>query len=154
MVVYRVSPEDVESGVLVGDIEYPGFPASGAVVEGIKIADPALRVAFYSLLYDQKPDTPMRVFARDAAGNSARADFDFRVFPKAFKKSRIELDDKFLDRVVPAILEGTSEVTEEHAPAFLVIIAEFCKKNVEKIASFAKQTSGNALGGVVFHPHE
>ena len=155
MVVYRVSPEDVESGVLVGDIEYPGFPASGAVVEGIKIADPALRVAFYSLLYDQKPDTPMRVFARDAAGNSARADFDFRVFPKAFKKSRIELDDKFLDRVVPAILEGTSEVKPEgdNLAKFLVINSELRKKNAEKIASFAKQTSPEMLwGGVVFHP--
>ena len=155
MVVYRVSPEDVESGVRVGDIEYPGFPASGAVVEGIKIADPALRVAFYSLLYDQKPDTPMRVFARDAAGNSARADFDFRVFPKAFKKSRIELDDKFLDRVVPAILEGTSEVKPEGdtLAKFLVINSELRKKNAEKIASFAKQTSPEMLwGGVVFHP--
>jgi len=155
MVVYRVSPEDVESGVLVGDIEYPGFPASGAAVEGIKIADPALRVAFYSLLYDQKPDTPMRVFARDAAGNSARADFDFRVFPKAFKKSRIEIDDKLLDRIVPAILEGTSEVKPEgdNLAKFLVINSELRKKNAEKIASFAKQTSPEMLwGGVVFHP--
>ena len=97
----------------------------------------------------------MRVFARDAAGNSARADFDFRVFPKAFKKSRIELDDKFLDRVVPAILEGTSEVKPEGdtLAKFLVINSELRKKNAEKIASFAKQTSPEMLwGGVVFHP--
>ena len=38
--VYRVTPEDVDSGVLVGDVEYPGFPASGATVEGVKITDP------------------------------------------------------------------------------------------------------------------
>ena len=30
MVLYRVSPEDVESGVLVGNLEYPGYPATGA----------------------------------------------------------------------------------------------------------------------------
>jgi murein DD-endopeptidase MepM/ murein hydrolase activator NlpD len=155
MVVYRVSPEDVESGVLVGDIEYPGFPASGAVADGVKITDPGLRVAFYALLYDQPVNTPMRVFARDAAGNSARADFDFRVFPKAFKRSRIELDDKFLDRVVPAILEGTTEVKPEgdNLAKFLVINGELRKKNAAKIASFAKQTSPEMLwGGVVFHP--
>src|SRR5438034_567878 len=29
-VVYRATPEDVESGVKVGDISYPGYPASGA----------------------------------------------------------------------------------------------------------------------------
>jgi murein DD-endopeptidase MepM/ murein hydrolase activator NlpD len=155
MVLYRVSPEDVESGVVVGDVEYPGFPASGAVADGIKITDPGLRVAFYALLYDQPATTPMRVFARDAAGNTARADFDFRVFPKAFKKSRIDLDDKFLDRVVPAILEGTTEVKPDgdNLAKFLVINGELRKKNAEKIASFAKQTSPEMLwAGVVFHP--
>ena len=32
-VVYRATPEDVDSGVRVGDLSYPGFPAAGA---GIK----------------------------------------------------------------------------------------------------------------------
>ena len=29
-VVYRVTPEDVMSGVRVGDKQYPGYPAKGA----------------------------------------------------------------------------------------------------------------------------
>jgi murein DD-endopeptidase MepM/ murein hydrolase activator NlpD len=155
MVVYRVTPADVASGVLVGDVEYPGFPASGAALDGVKITDPAVRVAFYALLYDQDVNTPMRVFARDEAGNTARADFDYRTFPKPFKRSRIELDDRFLDRVVPAILEGTTDVKPEGdtLAKFLVINGELRKKNAEKIASFAKQTSPEMLwGGVVFHP--
>jgi murein DD-endopeptidase MepM/ murein hydrolase activator NlpD len=97
----------------------------------------------------------MRVFARDAAGNTARADFDSRTFPKPFKKSRIQLDDRFLDRVVPAILEGTTEVKPEGdtLEKFLVINGELRKKNAAKIASFAKQTSPEMLwDGVVFHP--
>ena len=39
---------DIASGVRVGDVEYPGFPAAGAGVEG---ADPAIKVAVFSLLY-------------------------------------------------------------------------------------------------------
>jgi murein DD-endopeptidase MepM/ murein hydrolase activator NlpD len=155
MVVYRVKPEDVESGVVVGDVEYPGFPASGATVEGVRINDPAVRVAFFALLYDQDVNTPMRVFARDPAGNTARADFDHRTFPKPFKKSRIELDDRFLDRVVPAILEGTTEVKPDGdtLTKFLAINGELRRKNAEKIASFAKQTAPELLWkGVVFHP--
>jgi len=155
MVVYRVSPEDVESGVLVGDVEYPGFPAAGASLDGAKIADPALRVAFFALLYDQDLNVPMRVFARDPAGNVARADFDHRTFPKPFKRSTIPIDDKFLDRVVPAILEGTTEVKPDGdtLAKFLVINGELRRKNAEKIASFAKQTSPELLWrGVVFHP--
>jgi len=155
MVVYRVTPDDGESGVLVGDIEYPGYPATGARAPGVSISDPSLRVAFFALLYDQSVNTPMHIFARDAAGNAARADFDFRTFPKPFKKSRIALDDKFLDRVVPAILEGTTEVKPEGdtLAKFLVINGELRRKNAEKIASMARQTSPEMLwGGVVFHP--
>ena len=155
MIVYRVTPNDVESGVLVGDVEYPGYPATGARGEGVSITDPSLRVAFYALLWDQDLHTPMRVFARDAAGNTARADFDFTAFPKPFKKSRIELDDKFLDRVVPAILEGTTEVKPDGdtIAKFLVINGELRRKNAAKIAAMVKETSPEMLwGGVVFHP--
>jgi murein DD-endopeptidase MepM/ murein hydrolase activator NlpD len=154
MVLYRVTPEDVESGVVVGDFEYPGYPATGAKAAGVAISDPALRVAFYSLLYDQDLNAPMHIYARDEAGNTARADFDFRSFPKPFKRSRIELDDKLLDRVVPAILEGTTEIRPEgdKLTKFLAINGELRRKNAEKIASMARQTSPEMLwGGVVFH---
>ena len=155
MVVYTATPPDVQSGVLVGDLEYPGYPASDAKVEGLTIKDPNARVAFFALRYDQDLNTPIRLFARDEAGNTARGDFDFRVFPKPFKKSRIELDDRFLDRVVPAILEETTEVKPEGSTIekFLVINGELRRKNTEKIVSFAKQTAAGILwGGAVFHP--
>ena len=155
MIVYRASPPDVQSGVRVGDYEYPGFPAAGATAEGVKIADAAVRVAFFSLLWDQDVNTPMYLFARDEAGNTARADFDYRVFPKPFKRSRIELDDRFLDRVVPSILEGTSDVNPQGdtLQKFLAINGELRRKNTAKIASFGRQTSPEMLWrGIVFHP--
>jgi murein DD-endopeptidase MepM/ murein hydrolase activator NlpD len=154
-VVYRVSPEDVRSGVVVGDIEYPGFPARSAGIPNITINDPALRIAFFALRYDQDLNTPIRLFARDEAGNVGRADFDFRVFPKPFKKSRIEVKDAFMDRVVPAILEGTREINPsgDNLQKFLAINGELRKKNNEKIASFASQTDPSILwNGDVFFP--
>ncbi len=154
-IVYRAMPEDVESGVLVGDVEYPGFPAAGLTLDGVRITDPATRVAFFALLYDQDLNTPMRLYARDPAGNTGRGDFDYRAFPKPFKKSRIPLDDSFLNRVVPAILEGTTEVKPEGdtLAKFLAINGELRRKNAEKIASFSAQTAPQLLwNGVVFHP--
>ena len=155
MAVYRVTPSDVTSGVLVGDVEYPGYPATGATVGGVRVSDPDLRVAFFALLHDQDLNTPIRLFARDEAGNTARGDFDYRSFPKPFKRSQIKLDDPFLERVVSAILEGTTEIKPEGntLAKFLVINGELRRKNAEKIASFASQTSPEILwGGVVFHP--
>src|SRR5262249_58339448 len=49
LVVYKATPPDVTSGVRVGDVEYPGFPASGAGAG----SDPAVKVAFFALLYHQ-----------------------------------------------------------------------------------------------------
>jgi murein DD-endopeptidase MepM/ murein hydrolase activator NlpD len=155
MVVYRISPNDVQSGVVVGNLEYPGYPATGVTVDGIKISDPGVRVAFFALLYDQPVDTPMHLFARDEAGNAARADFESRTFPKPARQSTIPLDDKFLDRVVPAILAGTTEIKPEGSTIdkFLAINGELRRKNAAKIASFAAQSAPELYWrGVVFHP--
>ena len=144
MVVYRATPPDVASGVRVGDVEYRGFPASGAGVAG---ADPALKVAFFALLYDQDLNTRIQAFARDEAGNEARASFVDNVFEKPFKKSRIELDDKFIDRVVPEILEHSPELKMpapsegDMLPAFLKINGELRRINADEIAAFAAKTS-------------
>ena len=155
MVVYKATPPDVESGIMVGDIKYPGYPASGAKMEGVNITDPAVKIAFIALRWDQDVNTPMYAYARDEAGNSARADFDRLTFPKPFKKSRIPLDDKFLERVVPAILDTTTEVNPQGTTLqkFLVLNGELRKKNAEKIASYVAQSAPEILwGGAVFHP--
>jgi len=155
MVVYRATPPDVESGVQVGDVLYPGYPAGGVKIEGVHIPDPAVKLAFIALRYDQDVNTPMFAYAKDEAGNSARADFDRLTFPKPFKKSRIELNDAFLDRVVPAILATTTEVAPQGAnlDKFLVLNGELRRKNAETIANYSKQSSPEMLwNGVVFHP--
>ena len=155
LVVYRVAPEGVASGVQVGDIEYPGFPATKLGVPGIQITDPSIRVAFFSLLYDQDLNTTIRLFARDEAGNSAIANFDYRVFPKPAKQSQIKLDDKFLQRVVPAILSSTTEVapTGSIIDQFKVINGDLRRRNAATIASYAAKTAPEMLWqGVVFHP--
>jgi murein DD-endopeptidase MepM/ murein hydrolase activator NlpD len=155
MVVYTVTPDDVISGVSVGGVEYPGFPASGATVDGVAISDPSARIAFFALRYDQDVDAPIKIFARDPAGNTATTEFDHRSFPKPFKNSKINVDDKFIEKVVPAILETTTEVKagSNNLESFLAVNGELRKKNAEKIASFASQTSPEMLWkGVTFHP--
>jgi murein DD-endopeptidase MepM/ murein hydrolase activator NlpD len=149
MVVYRTTPPDVESGVRVGEVTYRGFPASGAGVAG---ADPSLKVAFFALLHDQDLQTPIELYGKDAAGNQTRAAFDFRAFPKQFRRSTIAVDDRFFQRVVPDILAHSPELgTVEGAggpdllPAFLKVNGELRRLNAEKIASFAEKTAPEIL---------
>jgi murein DD-endopeptidase MepM/ murein hydrolase activator NlpD len=150
MVVYKATPSDVASGVRVGDVEYPGFPASGAGAEG---ADPSIKVAFFALLYNQPLNTPIVAFARDEAGNQAKATFVDNVFEKPFKKSRIEIDDKFINRVVPDIIEHSPELkmtappqdSPEMLAGFLRINGELRKINADQIAAMAAKTSPKRL---------
>jgi murein DD-endopeptidase MepM/ murein hydrolase activator NlpD len=137
-VVYRATPPDVASGVRVGEHTYPGFPGSAA-----GLSDPAVRVAFFALLADQDLATPVELFARDEAGNEATAVVDHRPFPKPFRRSRIEVDDRFLQRVVPAIATNTRDMqvdTGDLVQAFLRINGELRRKNAETIASLAGKT--------------
>jgi murein DD-endopeptidase MepM/ murein hydrolase activator NlpD len=115
-----------------------------------------MHVAFFALRYDQTLTTPMQLFARDATGEEATSAFDHLTFAKKpFKKSTIPLDDKFLDRVVPAILAGTTEVapTGSTVEKFVVINSELRKKNNDLIRSMAAKTAPTMLWGTeVFYP--
>jgi murein DD-endopeptidase MepM/ murein hydrolase activator NlpD len=146
MVVYRVRPPDVDSGVRVGDREYPGYPASGA---GIRTDDPGLRVAFFALLWDQDTGTPISLYARDEVGNEARGSFDYRVFPKTFRSSRISINDRFLQKVVPEILYNTPELQvadpTDLLASYLTINRDLRRQNNARIAAMVASTSPEIL---------
>jgi murein DD-endopeptidase MepM/ murein hydrolase activator NlpD len=101
----------------------------------------------FALRHDQDLETPIAVFARDRAGNEARASFVDKVFPKPFRQSRIELDDRFLNRVVPEILDHASDLNapSDRLQAFLAINGELRRKNAERIKTLTANTSPSML---------
>jgi murein DD-endopeptidase MepM/ murein hydrolase activator NlpD len=146
-VVYKSTPPDTVSGVRVGDQFYPGFPAAGA---GVPNADPSLKVAFFALLWSQDLNTTIELYARDEAGNEAVAGFDHRVFPKPMLRSRIELSDSFLEKVVTEILGHTPDLKsagqgEDRLASFLLINRELRQKNADQIIAIASHTSPSML---------
>ena len=152
-VVYRATPADVESGVRVGDDSYPGFPAGGVGIT----SDDALRVAFFAVLFDQAPNAPMLLYARDAAGNETATPLDHRVFPKPFSHSKIEIDDRFLERVVPAIAAAVPDLhlatgADQLLQSFLTINIDLRRRNNLTIAEQAKKTAPRMLWKDAFQP--
>ena len=149
LVVYRVTPPDAQSGVRVGERFFPGYPAAAAGVEG---ADDATRVALFALLHDQDLTTPMRVVARDLAGNEAAIQFDHRVFPKQFRRSSIQVGDRFLQQVVPAIVARSEEFRTLPLPPdaglleqYLAINGGLRRINGERIMALAAETEPELL---------
>lgn len=141
LVVYRVDPSSAASGVQVGDLRYPGYPAPGAAGDG------GLRVAFFALPYDQDLATPIELAAIDEAGNETRTPFEHRVFPKAFRRSRIELDRPFMQRVVSEIGERAGALpvpvvadADSLLRAFLYVNGDLRRANAAAIRNLAAQT--------------
>ncbi|HEY6359827.1 MAG TPA: M23 family metallopeptidase [Vicinamibacterales bacterium] len=146
LVVYRAIPADVASGVRVGDKTYPGFPATSA---GIK-SDASMRVAFFALLHDQDLNAPIRLFALDPAGNEAVAALDHRPFAKPFLRSKIEIDDRFLQHVVPQIAAAApamqlSTALDDQLNSFLKINGDLRRQNNQTIAELAEKTAPEML---------
>jgi murein DD-endopeptidase MepM/ murein hydrolase activator NlpD len=143
MVVYRASPADVASGVRVGDIEYPGH-----ALPGLQGGD--VKVAFFALLSEQDLNTPIAAFARDEAGNESTARFVDNVFPKPFKRSRIEIDDRFIERTVPDIIAHSPELKMQGPSGdpladFLKVNGDLRRSNADTIAALARQTAATKL---------
>jgi murein DD-endopeptidase MepM/ murein hydrolase activator NlpD len=141
-VVYRVSPNVEVSGVQVGGRFFPGYPAPSQPA-----GDKKLYFALFALQYDEAADAPMKVVARDAAGNEVTADFWHKVFPKKFRSRDIPLEDSFIQKVVPEITGRTPEIKNEGDPVqtFVKINSELRRKNHETIAKLASQSPGQFL---------
>ena len=150
-IVYRVEPGDADSGVRVGDRHYPGYPATGAGLDG----DDDLRVAFFALSHDQDLGTTIDLWARDPAGNESRADFNYRIFEQRFRRSRIQVRERFLRRVVPQIASRAPELADEKVDAgsdeanlldlYLFVNRDLRRLNGDTIAALAATTADSWL---------
>ncbi len=103
-VVYRVGASSVRDGVQAGDWFFPGFPLPGAGKED--------RFAFFAVPYDLSDSRKVRLFAEDDVSNRAELSVIDRFTPKPFAKDTIQLDDTFLQKVVPEIVSNDPEVKE------------------------------------------
>ena len=149
LILYHVTPPDAESGVRVGDRFFRGYPAAAA---GVDSTDETLRVALFALLHDQELDAPMRLYARDGAGNEAEITFDHRVFPQRFRRSRITISDGFLEQVVPDIVSRSESFKTLPLPPdagsleqYLAINGGLRRLNADRIQALAANTANTKL---------
>jgi murein DD-endopeptidase MepM/ murein hydrolase activator NlpD len=145
-VVMRATPDDVEAGVQVGDARYRFYPGSA-----VGLTDPALRVGFFALRHDQDINTRITAYARDVAGNEATTPVEHQPFVRKFVQSKIPIDQRFLDKVVPAIASNTPDLKvdtsspESLLKGFLEINGNLRKKNGDFIASLAAKSEPRML---------
>jgi len=103
------------------------------------------------LRHDQTVAERINAYARDSAGNEALVPLEHQPFVKKFVQSKIPIDQKFLDRVVPAIASNTPDLKvdtgspEGLLKGFLEINGNLRKKNGDYIASLAQKSQPRML---------
>ncbi len=121
-----------EAGVRVGQDTYRSFPIAGR----------AERLALFAYPWDLPIDTAPVVFAKNSAGTEATARFWFKIFSKKFRKRDLEIDDKFLDKVVNQIDPGGSG---DLLTRFLKINGEMRRRNNKTLADLRFKTAEKFL---------
>jgi murein DD-endopeptidase MepM/ murein hydrolase activator NlpD len=138
LVTYRVGDSAVRDGVRAGAWWFPGFPLPGAGKKD--------RFAFFAVPYDMaQPD--VRLVAEDAAGNTAEMGFIDKFFPKPFKSDNLEINDAFINKVVPEILSQSPEIKDRGNPLdnYLAINNELRQKNAQTLTSLARKSKPEFL---------
>ncbi len=137
--LYRVSEDAVVSGVQVGPHFFPGYLADAS--------DPDLRFALFAFAYYLPADTPVRLLARDAAGNEALSDVNHRLAAREFRNREIVLTESFLQKVVPEIVSRTSGVQDQGTliDTYFEINGRLRQENHDSIAELSKQSERQFL---------
>ena len=132
MVLLTPSGSWSEAGVRVGKVTYRSFPIAGSTQ----------RLALFAYPWDLPIDTVPVVFVKNSAGTEATARFWFKIFPKKFRKRDLDIDDKFLDKVVNQIDPGGSG---DLLTRFLKINGDMRRANNKTLADLRFKTAEKFL---------
>ncbi len=139
MVLFKVSPGAMASGVQVGDYFFPSWPVKESLSE--------TRLCLFAFPYNVDPKTPARIAARDDAGNEAVSNFTYRVFPKNFRTDSISVTDDFLARVVPPIMSQTPQLQDRGSllKNFLLINGHLREVAAQQLVAYSQKTGPRFL---------
>ncbi len=133
-VVYRLGEHAERDGVQSGGSFFPGSPLPGA--------GPSDRFALFAVPYDLTDAGAVRLIAEDDAGNQATTAFVEKFIPRPPKPDRIELDDRFLSKVVPEILAQSPELQDQGGllANYLQINGELRRRNAQTLIELAERS--------------
>ncbi|HUS06488.1 MAG TPA: M23 family metallopeptidase, partial [Bryobacteraceae bacterium] len=143
LVTFTVSGYWTEAGVRVGKYTFRSFPMPGKSGDTGQSA----RFSLFAYPWDLPADAVPMVYARNPSGTEVTGRFWYKVFPKKFRARDLDLDDKFLERVVSQIDPGG---TGDLITRFLRINGDMRRENTQTLAGLRLQTADKFLWGGPF----
>ncbi len=132
-----------DAGVRAGNYSAGTFPMPGEADNSNH------RFSLFPYPWDLAPDTVPVVFARNSAGMEVTGTFWFKVFPKRFRESTIQLNDRNMQKVVGELdPEGTGSLVDR----FVRLNREMRRSNAQTIYNLRTNTEKKILWSGPFIP--
>ncbi len=134
MVVYQTSSDAVESGVMVDEYTFYGFP----VGEGY-------HVCYFGVPPDVDTYPEVYLWSRDRAGNRSDARFNHRIRRRRFREERINISERFLKKILPYFSAELKNVTASDIDKFLKINRDLREQNARQLYLLRRNTAAERL---------
>jgi murein DD-endopeptidase MepM/ murein hydrolase activator NlpD len=143
LVVLDLGGNWTDAGVRVANYSAGTFPMPGEPDSSNH------RFSLFPFSWELSPDTVPVAFARNAAGTEVSTTFWTKVFPKKFRESNIELNDRELQKVVGELdPEGTGSLIDR----FVKLNREMRRANNQQIYDLRNNTEKRILWSGPFIP--
>jgi murein DD-endopeptidase MepM/ murein hydrolase activator NlpD len=144
--VYQTSQDAALSGVFVDDLFFPGYPAKDQAEKGV-------HHCYFAVPYDKASNPKIHLWARDKAGNEAKTSFYYLVIQKKFREDKIELSEKFLQKLLPYFSFYPLDSEDSDIKKFLKINNELRRENHQTLSQLKEKTGAEKLWDGVWLSH-
>lgn len=134
VVVYQTSSDAVESGVMVDEAPFYGYP----VGEGY-------HVCYFGVPPDADPYPEVYLWSRDRAGNRSDARFNHRIRERRLREERINISDRFLKEILPYFSTELKNVSGSDIDRFIMINRNLREQNARQFYRLCRNTSSERL---------
>ena len=122
LIIYRVSDDTQESGVLINDILFQGIPFNNDPHSGIYLC-------YFAFPCNVKKDTALYLWAKDMADNEIKKAFRYHIRQKRFRKDTIRISDRLLDAIITSFPPDIFGPGDSNIEKYLFINRTLRKEN-------------------------
>lgn len=138
LIIYRVSAETCESGILVNDLLFPGVPFMNDSQGGIQIC-------YFAFPCNFKKDTALYLWAKDKANNETKKPFFYHIRQKRFRVDKIKISDRLLDNIISFFPPDIFKPGDSNIEKYLFINRILRKENSAVLKDLCQSPSRESL---------
>jgi len=143
LVLYRTSRDTKVSGVKIGRYFFPGYKG--------QLPDPDAYIVFFAHPHDVPANERALLVTEDKAGNSGQTDLSYSLRKKRFKKSIVNVSDKYIKRKVVPLLGADFAQQGNLKDLFIKVNNDLRGENEATIRKVCEVSAKEMLWSEPFH---